>query len=225
MTIHMLFTISLTLYQTQIPYVLNTWLLSLIYLDIINRMRSTRLLFLLDVDLPIIISGRKLAYMEPQEKVWPGRSGRSYSIWKTYTQRKLDSLKPFEGVAGFSAQAGIYPRTLFRFPLRNARSNLSKNLYTIQKMRELLDALKEEAKFLLLFLRSVQEIEVYEISQHGQHTLSFKVVVQERGVIGRKRKNFMEKLRKASAQARPPPYGITRSIALSLEIEFVPQAL
>jgi len=177
-------------------------------------MRSTRLLFPLDVDLPMIVSGEKLAYMEPQEKVWPERSGRSYSIWKTYTERKLDSLKPFEGVAGFSAQAGIYPRTLFRFPLRNARSDLSKNLYTIQKMRDLLAALKEEAKFLLLFLRSVQEIEVYEISQHGQHTLSFQVVIQERGVIGHKRKNFMKNLKTASAQARPPPYCITRSIDL-----------
>ena len=172
-----------------------------------------RLLFPLDADLPVIISGEKLAYMEPQEKIWQ-EAGRSYSFRKAYTQKKFDSLTPFEGVAGFSAQAGIYPGTLFRFPLRNTTSDLCENLYTIQKLRDLLVAIRDEAKFLLLFLRSVQEIEVYEISQYGQQTPSFKVALQEKDVIAHKRKDFMVKLKAASAQARPLPYCITRSIEL-----------
>ena len=167
-----------------------------------------------DADLPVIVSGDKLAYLEPQEKIWRGESGQSYPIREICAQNRFDSLTPFEGVAGFSSQAGIYPGTLFRFPLRNATSDLSENLYTIQTLRDLLVAIREEAKFLLLFLRSIQEIQVYEISQNGQQMPSFQVAIQEKDAIAHKRNDFMVNLQAASAQARPPPYCITSSIDL-----------
>ena len=165
-------------------------------------------------DLPVIISGDKLAYMEPQEKVWRGESGRSYLIQDIHSQGKLDSLAPFEGIAGFSAQVRTYYGTLFRFPLRKAPSDLSENCYTVQKLHDLLVALRDEAKFLLLFLRSIQEIEVYEISEFGQQNLSFQVAIHEKDDVCHKREHFMNELRTASAQAGALPYCITRSIDL-----------
>ena len=162
----------------------------------------------------MIISGERLAYLEPQEKVWPEKSGRSYTIRKIYAQNKLDSLAPFEGVAGFSSRDRTYPGTLFRFPLRNAPSELSKKLYTVQKLHKLLVSLKEEAKFLLLFLHSVQKIEVYEIPRHRQEKLSFQVAIREKDDICRKRQHFMDELKTASTQAVPLPYCITRPIDL-----------
>ena len=176
-------------------------------------------------DLPVIISGDKLAYMEPQEKVWHGESGQSYLIQDICSQGKLDSLAPFEGVAGFSAQARTYCSTLFRFPLRKIPSDLSENCYTVQKLHDLLVALRDEAKFLLLFLRSVQEIEVYEISEFGQQDLSFQVAIREKDDICHKRNHFMDKLKTASTQAgsllktaseqvESLPYCITRHIDL-----------
>ena len=165
-------------------------------------------------DLPVIISGDKLAYMEPQEKVWRGESGQSYLIQEIRSQGKLDSLAPFEGVAGFSAQVRTYHGTLFRFPLRKAPSDISKNCYTVQKLHDLLVALREEAKFLLLFLRSVQEIEVYEISDCWQQNLSFQVVICEKDVICHKREHFLSELKLASVQAGSLPYCVTRSIHL-----------
>ena len=153
--------------------------------------------------------------MEPQEKVWPEKSGQSYSIKKIHTQNKLDSLAPFEGVAGFSSRDRSYPGTLFRFPLRNAPSELSEKLYTVQKLQKLLASLKEEAKFLLLFLRSVQKIEVYEISpRRGQQKLSFQVAIREKDDICHKREHFMNELKIASAQVESLPYCITRHIDL-----------
>ena len=162
----------------------------------------------------MIISGDKLAYMEPQEKVWHGESGQSYLIQDIHSQGKLDSLAPFEGVAGFSAQAGTYHGTLFRFPLRKAPSDLSENCYTVQKLHDLLVALRDEAKFLLLFLRSVQEIEVYEISEFGQNDLSFQVGIHEKDNVCHKREDFMNKLKTASLQAGSLPYCIARHIDL-----------
>ena len=162
----------------------------------------------------MIISGDKLAYMEPQEKVWRGESGQSYLVQDIHSQGKSDSLAPFEGVAGFSAEVGTYYGTLFRFPLRKAPSDLSENCYTVQKLHDLLVALRDEAKFLLLFLRSVQEIEVYEISEFGQNDLSFQVGIHEKDDICHKREHFMNELKTASVQAGPLPYCITRHIDL-----------
>ena len=68
-------------------------------------------------------------------------------------------------------------KTLFRFPLRNRASKLSDDVYTIEKLKKLLEALKAEAKYLLLFLRSVCSIEVVEISQLGNFEQVFKVCI------------------------------------------------
>ena len=89
---------------------------------------------------------------------------------------------------------GSFPGTLFRFPLRTVPSELSENVYSIPQLRQLLEALKEEAKFLLLFLRSVDNIEVYEKRKHGT-SLLFKVSIQERDMVHSKRMSFMDQLK------------------------------
>ena len=71
-------------------------------------------------------------------------------------------------------------KTLFRFPLRNRASKLSNEVYTVEKLRKLLEALKAEAKYLLLFLRSVCSIEVVEISESRKSKQVFKVCISSR---------------------------------------------
>ena len=171
-------------------------------------------------DLPMIISGEKLAYLDPLEMIWPKELGQSYNIQDIYSQSKLDSLAAFE-VDGFSAETGMYPGTLFRFPLRTKPSDLSEISYTVREMHDLLTGLREEAKFLLLFLHSVQKIEVYEIPKHGPYTLQlfFQVAICEKDSddIDRKRKCFMDELKTESAQASPLKYCIARSIGLVID--------
>ena len=92
-----------------------------------------------------------------------------------------------------------YNKTLFRFPLRNTVSKLSENIYSIEKVNELIiNALKSEAKLLLLFLRSITTIEVYNINVHGQQTLSFQVKVSDAFMdeLTRKRRSLMDNLRR-----------------------------
>ena len=129
------------------------------------------------LDVPAIISADKFAFLEPQEQIWERESGRSFSLQELSGSDHLTSL---HGIAGFDAGSTVhYPKTLFRFPLRSAASSLSDNIYTIEKVNELISALKSEAKLLLLFLRSVHTIEVYNIDQQGRHTLSFQVKVAD----------------------------------------------
>ena len=66
-----------------------------------------------------------------------------------------------------------------RFPLRTNPSKLSHEIYTVDKLRKLLTPLKEEAKYLVLFLRSVCSIEVFEILPHGEFKCTFKVCIDE----------------------------------------------
>ena len=71
----------------------------------------------------------------------------------------------FSGVFEMSAQVVDYRATLFRFPLRtdDAVSKISKNCYTPDKvLGNLFASLQEEASILLLFLRNVVKVSMYE---------------------------------------------------------------
>ena len=64
-----------------------------------------------------------------------------------------DNVSPFHGIADFnSGGSSYYPKTLFRFPLCTAASNLSENVYTLEKILELTKTLKAEAQLFLIFL-------------------------------------------------------------------------
>ena len=73
----------------------------------------------LPTDLPTIVSGNKIAYLEPHEEIWKGESGRCYAL--SDCVHKTDTLSPFEGLCGFSTDVIPYNATLFRFPLRNVK--------------------------------------------------------------------------------------------------------
>ena len=75
--------------------------------------------------------------------------------------------------------------------MRQKSSKLSENLYSVEKVNELTKALKSEAKYLLLFLRSIHTIEVYNIDHSGTHTLSFQTKIDSASVT-----DLMQKRRK-----------------------------
>ena len=167
-------------------------------------------------DVPTIISGERVAYLDPQEEIWPGESGK---LFRLANLQGSDALAPFNGIADFRSQEMTsYPKTLFRFPLRSATSALSENIYNTQKLQKLTDALREEAKYLLLFLRSVDKVEVYNISQGEFHTLSFRVQIasQNQREVGQKRSTFMDQLHDAH---KSQPYGITEMISFTAKFE------
>ena len=103
-------------------------------------------------------------------------------------------------------------KTLFRFPLRNRASKLSNEVYTIEKLRKLLEALKAEAKYLLLFLRSVCSIEVVEISQLGNFEQVFKVCISSRDSTKRQSEQQLLVKRVESAFTGDSPYAVKQVI-------------
>ncbi|XP_019853193.1 PREDICTED: sacsin-like [Amphimedon queenslandica] len=131
-------------------------------------------------DLPVILSQNYCGFLEPQERVWKGESGKGFSL-RNLKSSCQEALKPFHGICGFSkANPSYQDKTLFRFPLRNRESNLSSDVYTIDKLHSLLHTLQEEAQYLLVFLRSVCSIEICKITERNDTVSLFKVSVSQK---------------------------------------------
>ena len=111
-----------------------------------------------------------------------------------------------------------FPGTLFRFPLRNTPSELSEDIYTVEKLQELTGTLKREAKFLLVFLRSVDVIEIFEIGKNGKQRQVFRAAVAERDKVYKERRGFKDKLKSAITGN---PYNISQNICLMLDFHVI----
>lgn len=146
-------------------------------------------------DVPVIISSENVGYLDPQMRIWPRESGRSFTLKEL---QGTDNVTPFDGISDFvSIGMNSYPKTIFRFPLRKKPSDLSENIYDIPKVHTLINALRKEAKLLLIFLRSVDTIEVYDILRDGSQKLCFKTEILDKykQSLGRKRKKLLDRLR------------------------------
>ncbi|XP_019858269.1 PREDICTED: sacsin-like [Amphimedon queenslandica] len=130
-------------------------------------------------DLPVIVSEDTCVFLEPQESVWIGKPGQRYSL-KDLNYYCPEALESLNGICEFSNTLSEYKgKAMFRFPLRNTPSKMWNELYDISKVESLLSSLKEEAKYMLLFLRSVCSIEVFKINTKGDILSIFNVSITD----------------------------------------------
>ena len=132
-------------------------------------------------------------------------------------------MPPLNGLAGFESNTvrdSGYTKTIFRLPLRTAASDLSDNTYNTQKVLQLLDALREEANCLLLFLKSVCKIEVIHISKHTKLNRLFGVEIPPASLasVSPKRESFKQQLKQVHAKQ---PYHITNIISFTATFSVV----
>ena len=167
---------------------------------------------ILPSDLPIVASGDRLACFEPQEKIWENESGQAF-VLSNLIDPLSDIVAPLNGLGGFDISSSNYKGVIYRLPLRTAASPVSDNIYTIQKLTELLDALREEAKYLLLFLKSVYKVQVVHITHDRKQNLSFSVEITPDSIES-ERSSFMQKLRQAH---KDQPYSFS---AISYSAQF-----
>lgn len=125
------------------------------------------MLIVLIVDLPVILSGKWLCFMDPQKKIWKGDPGHKYKL-TSQNLRSSDSCSPFKFNDPCSLECSYYSGTMIRLPLRKEPSTMSEKVYSIDTLKILLDALKNDAEVLLLFLKHIEQIEVYHINKGGK---------------------------------------------------------
>ena len=115
------------------------------------------------------MSGDKIGFLDPHKQCFKeGRSGAQYGIESSLLEGDLrDQFKPFQGVFDFDFHTENYGSTLFRFPLRTSPSQLSQTGYTKEKVFKLFESLREEASIILLFMKHIQHISVYERIDDG----------------------------------------------------------
>jgi sacsin len=125
-------------------------------------------------DLPSIFSGEGIGFLDPHQLFFlNGRYPTSSYLWnlkcnKDDINKMEDQFSPFfQDLFGATKQVledGFFNGTVFRFPLRVAgmHSDLCQTTYNAQKVRDLFASLEVDAHIMLLFLKSVEKIEVYE---------------------------------------------------------------
>ncbi len=120
-------------------------------------------------DLPSFISAEYLVMLDPQARFLPNVNPSNPGKIVNWIQNKTvigsygDQFVPYSGHYGLNFQSP-FKGTLFRLPLRTSlqseTSMLSKRSLGIPESLELLKSLRSEASAMLLFLKSVESIEI-----------------------------------------------------------------
>ncbi|XP_048775772.2 sacsin-like [Ostrea edulis] len=127
-------------------------------------------------DTVCVVSGRKILFIDPLCELQDPLKVCSFMEITDYVHQDVcgqKGLKPLYNLFGISEEtirSGEFKGTLFWFPLRNSPSDLSENVYTLEKIADLLKSFKEEIGSELLFLTSVENIGVYKINNGNCET-------------------------------------------------------
>ena len=110
------------------------------------------------------MSGKSIGFLDPHKVCFNNDySGKEYVIEAKLLEGEIrDQFEPFQEVFDFDFRKEHYKSTLFRFPLRTCPSKLSDTKYTKDKVDKLFESLEEEASIILLFMKNIEHISVYE---------------------------------------------------------------
>ena len=133
-------------------------------------------------DLPSVVSGNQIGFFDPHQKHFScGETGRRFSFDVARDPKYSDQFSPYN-VLDCNLSKSKYDGTLFRFPLRQRPSpNLCSTVCTPDRIRELFRSFQVDAHLVLLFLKTVEVISIYEwLPQMSQPHEIFSVGLCER---------------------------------------------
>ena len=132
-------------------------------------------------DLPSFISRRYFTMFDPHtiylgDRVSPQAPGMRIDLVESQDELELylDQFFPYDGIFGcniFELDGDGYQGTLFRFPFRSgitsSKSEICKEEYNDIRILDLRKALKDQCNELLLFLKHVNAVSLYELKDGG----------------------------------------------------------
>ena len=110
---------------------------------------------------------------------------------------------------------GFYNGTLFRFPLRITPTELSNTIYSADKVDTLYESFKTDAHLMLLFLKKLEEIELYvreELESSPRKVFQVKLAEDSLQTIRAKRSEFRQKI--TPGEIRSAPVAVTYRITI-----------
>ncbi|BDA44284.1 probable Sacsin [Coccomyxa sp. Obi] len=126
-------------------------------------------------DVVSFISGSQLVIFDPHctylPNITPQNPGKRINfVASSAVDTHPDQFAPYQAF-GCNARS-YFDGTLFRFPLRTAKqaanSRISKQVYSVEGVRSVLGDLRKEAVSALLFLKSLQRLEIYEWTETAE---------------------------------------------------------
>ena len=190
-------------------------------------------------DLPSIFSGQGIGFIDLHEQFFKTDGARphptSSHMWDLVTNgAEIDHLEdqfapflqPLFGVSAETFEAGYFNGTIFRFPLRTeaGHSDLCHTVYSPQKVKDLFHSLEADAHNLLLFLKSLKSIEVYEkVSNDVAPTMLMTVRISQdtEEEVTTKRAELIEKI----GQRQSGSIQSEVSVIYSMKTELIQQRL
>ena len=166
-------------------------------------------MFIWFLDMPIILSGSRFAYVDPMARFFYDEEDRCYREVKTINLKKEIGFKKFSDIDYYKHLPDVfrfdgaakYPGTLFRFPFRNSLSRnsdlLSSNCFDSAKINGLISAYKKEAAMMLVFLKNVNKItfEVFDgTTKTDSHVVEATYSSMEK--YKQKRETFLANIKK-----------------------------
>ncbi|XP_023931332.1 sacsin-like [Lingula anatina] len=183
-------------------------------------------------DLPSVISGDKIGFLDPHEKFFGrGTTGKQWHLKndKEEISALHDQFEPFEGIfcgRDKTFNGGDYKGTLFRFPLRTGSqdpsqfcSQLSEQTYASEKIDSLFKSFMTCAYMNLLFLSSLESIELYERTEESDKPeLIFHLALDKECIKGvrSKRREFLSEIAKVRQTNEWPE----KPIQFTYELQF-----
>ncbi|XP_035698973.1 sacsin-like [Branchiostoma floridae] len=141
-------------------------------------------------DMPMILSGHYIAVLDPHEDIFP-KGGRRWHLQEHAEEIKIklqDQFSPFKNLfegAEDPFQTGFFNGTIFRFPLRQTASELSKTLYKEEKVVDLFESFKADGDIVLLFMHHVRSIRLMTKDITGHSTTDYRVSMISQSEQGR----------------------------------------
>ena len=163
-------------------------------------------------DLPSFISGNIVGILDPHKRYFINEKGdfTSSYCWDLMNDHDEicelhDQFAPYKqeifNISQKVFDSGYYKGTLFRFPLRSEtkQSHLG-STYTFKKVYNLFDSIITERDLLLLFMKNLCEISIYDRSAAGIEELVFNVKIDAatNAEMLAKRNRFLEAIQSSS---------------------------
>ncbi|XP_052063654.1 sacsin-like [Mytilus californianus] len=121
-------------------------------------------------DHPLIVSGDTVLLIDPFRHDSCGYFDLKGIFSTILTSTQIKSCFDSFGLTEQAIQNNFYDGTLFWFPFRKLESELSKNVFTENKVEQLLNNFADDASIILLFLNHLQKIQMYN---HRDHTTPY----------------------------------------------------
>ncbi len=171
-------------------------------------------------DFPMVLTGSRIGIFDPHghtvDGASPERGGNAWRLDSALWSQCPDLLVPFEGF-GLSLNTPEYPGTAFRLPLRTraqaAKSEICQQPFTLDDFDSIVGKLRDRLGDLLLFLRNVQDIDLWSIDAAGNerlllsaHTVNRRTVDDSRMLIRQALETEHESLLTALSRPNATPF-------------------